>query len=368
MVQTHIKASLALMLGVLCVAQSHGHTGSTRELQWYLEADSPRAAPASIQTAPIPPGPAPITVAVIDSGVLKDHPALQGVLLPGFDMVANPRNLRGGRSGNYEPDVRDANCGRNITSSSFRTHGTEVASIVAGNGYNNMWGVNPQTRIVPIRVFGACGMSPEDMIDAIRWAAGLPVAGVPNNPNPARVINVSIAGGAMQCRPALQSAINAATRQGAFVVVAAGNNFQRALAEPANCDGVISVGALSAENQIANYTALDPRTTIYTVGGGPPLRNNTPWANNKLRVATIEVGLAGTENLVVADKGIGTSFAAPLVSGFLSLWLSHRPTLKPADWKVYADQFVRSVPQLAKCPDCNPSGLVVQGNIVKEKR
>lgn len=368
MVQTDLRTAAWVCIVALSAIHGGAFASTTRDLPWYLEADSTRAAPASIQSAPIEPGQALITVAVIDSGVLKDHPALKGVLLPGFDMVSGPRNLRGGRSSNFEPDARDTSCGRNITSSSFRTHGTEVASIVAGNGYQNMWGVHPQARIVPIRVFGACGMAPDDMIDAIRWAAGLTVQGVPNNANPARVINVSIAGGASQCRPALQTAINEVTRKGTFVVVAAGNNFQRALAEPANCEGVISVGALSAENQITNYSALDPRTSIYTVGGGPPLRNNTPWANNKLRVATVEVGITGAENLVVADKGVGTSFAAPLVSGFLSLWLSHRPTLRPADWQSYADHFVRSVPQLTKCPDCNPNGLVIQQNIVKEKR
>lgn len=363
---TQQRQRLTRWMGVGLIAFCFG--AHARDLPWYLEADSPRAAPASIQTGSIQPGSMPVTVAVIDSGVLKDHPALQGVLLPGFDMVQSAKNLRGRRSPDFEPDARLASCGRNITSSSFRTHGTEVASIVAGNGHNEMWGVNPAARIVPIRVFGACGMAPEDMIDAIRWAAGLPVAGVPNNANPARVINVSIAGGSLQCRPQLQAAIDAAIKQGAFVVVAAGNNFQRALAEPANCEGVISVGALSAENQIANYSALDPRTSIYTVGGGPPLRNNMPWANNKIRVATIEVDAAGAENMIVADKGIGTSFAAPLVSGFLSLWLSHRPSLRPADWEAYADHFVRSVPQLAKCPDCNPNGLMVQGHIVKERR
>lgn len=357
---TQYVAFVCLSLS-LCIAKS----SQAKDALWYLEADSNLAAPASIKSAPIEPGSEPITVAVIDSGVIKEHPALQGVLLPGYDMVAGQRSLRGGRSNNFAPDPRDAKCGRSITSSSFRTHGTEVASIVAGNGYQNMWGVNPQARIVPIRVFGACGMAPEDMIDAIRWAAGLNVNGTSINKHPARVINVSIAGGEAQCRPELQAAINEVVRRGSFVVAAAGNNFQRSLAEPANCEGVISVGALSAENKIANYSALDPRISIYTVGGGPPLRNNMPWSDNKLRVATTEVVPGAQERLVVADKGVGTSFAAPLVSGFLSLWLSHRPGLNPNDWNQYTEQFVRSVPQLAKCPDCNPYGLVVRKEIVR---
>ena len=369
MVQTHLNhpswgaLRWALALAVAAATWAAAHSAQARVVPWYLQANS-QAAPASIKSEPVQPGASKITVAVIDSGVLKDHPALRGILLPGFDMVSGQRNLRGGRSAVYEPDAREASCGRQITSSSFRTHGTEVASLIAGNGYQNMWGVNPNAQILPIRVFGACGMAPNDMIDGIRWAAGLPVQGAPHNPHPARIINISIAGGTTQCRPALQEAIDQAIAKGAFVVAAAGNNFQRSLAEPANCHGVISVGAVSAENRIERYSALDPRTSIYTTGGGPALRVNRPWADNKLRVATTDTGITGAERLVVADKGVGTSFAAPLVSGFLSLWLSHRPQLRPQDWSHYITDFVRQVQPIDSCADCNPLGLVVHPKIV----
>lgn len=282
-----------------------------QSLPWYLEADQRWAAPAAIQTAPYKPGPHAVTVAVIDSGVIAEHPALKGVLLPGYDMVSGAQNLRGGRSTNFEPDARDATCGRKLTSSSFRTHGTEVASVVAGNGHEGMWGVNPGARILPIRLFSTCGMSVQDMSDAIRWAAGLPVEGLPGNPHPARVINLSLSGGSPNCRPALQAAVNAVIARGSFVVAAAGNNFQKPLAEPANCEGVISVGAVSAQNQIERYSALDPRISIYTTGGGPPLSVSAVWAANKLRVATEDIGFTGSPRLVVADRGVGTSFAAP---------------------------------------------------------
>jgi serine protease len=365
MVQANLKPwhRLTWMLAALCCAAPAW--AQNRELPWYLEVEASMAAPASIKTAPIQPGASTIVVAVIDSGVLPEHPALKGVLLPGYDMISEGRNLRGGRSADFSPDAKDAGCGRSIVSSSFRTHGTEVASIIAGNGFDNMWGVNPKAQVLPIRVFGACGMAIEDMVDAIRWAAGLPVAGLPLNPKPARVINLSIAGGSSGCRPALQKTIDAVIERGSFVVAAAGNNFQKPLAEPANCEGVISVGAVSAQNQIEKYSALDPRTSIYTMGGGPPLRNNTPWEENKLRVATVDTGLLGGERLVVLDKAVGTSFAAPLVSGFLSLWLSHSPRVKPADWALHANAFVRSIPQLAKCPDCRPLGLVAQEKVIR---
>ena len=364
MVQAYLKGRhsithLRMTLGKLfVVCQVLCHVLYAQAAPWHVEASGPNTSPASIQTAPIKPGPAQITVAVIDSGVIAEHPALKGVLLPGYDMVSAQHSIRGGRSADFAPDARDATCGRKLVSASFRTHGTEVASLIAGNGYEDMWGVNPRAQILPVRIFSSCGLLPGDMIDAIRWASGLEVEGIPNNPHPARVINISITGGATQCRPELQRAIDAVRKNGTFVVAAAGNNFQRPLAEPANCEGVISVGAVSAENKIENYSALDARTSIYTTGGGPTLRVSEPWANNKLKVATADAGLLGQENLVVADKGVGTSFAAPVVSGFLSLWLSYKTNLKPQDWDSHIDTFVREVPSLDKCADCKPRGLV----------
>ncbi len=369
MVQANLKTSVLSRKRFWSVLLMAGtgwfSTAFADVLPWYLEADGLHVAPASIRSAATSPGPVTVTVAVIDSGIIAEHPALKGALLPGYDMVTAQRSLRGSRSTNFAPDPRDATCGQKVVSSSFRTHGTEVASLIAGNGYEHAWGVNPQAKILPVRIFSTCGMSPDDMVDAIRWAAGLPVSGTPINAHPAKVINISIAGGASQCRPELQKAIDGAIKTGAFVVAAAGNNFQRPLAEPANCDGVISVGALSAENKIENYSALDPRTSIYTAGGGPNLAINHHWGMNKLRVASAEAGPSGNERFIVADKGVGTSFAAPLVSGFLSLWLSHHPNAVPQDWSSYVDSFVRQVPRLEKCADCNPRGLVVPENIMR---
>jgi subtilisin family serine protease len=179
MVQTAVKleSRSARHLLTACVGLCLTLPLSTqaRSLQWYFDADTTTAAPASMKTEPIEPGQAQVVVAVIDSGVLVDHPALKGKLLPGFDMVSEAQNGVGGRSPNYTPSPKGASCGQRMVSSSFRTHGTEVASIVAGNGHQEMWGVNPNALILPIRVFGPCGMTREDLVDSIRWAAGLPV-------------------------------------------------------------------------------------------------------------------------------------------------------------------------------------------------
>jgi serine protease len=340
---------------------------NAQDLPWHLGSlnSAAPAAPSSINTAHVKPGPNEVVVAVIDSGVLSAHPSLEGRLLPGYDMLSAPLNLRGGRSADYAPDSRDAKCGDRVTSGSFRTHGTEVASLIAGNGQEGVRGVNPNAKILPIRLFSACPIARADLLDAMAWAGGLPVAGVPANPNPARVINLSFSGGKRICGPDLQQLIDRLAKKNIFVVAAVGNTFGKKLAEPANCEGVISVGAVDAENNIENYSALDPRTMIYAPGGGKDLTGNAPWRNNKLKVASVDVNFFGEESLLGADRGVGTSYAAPLVSGFVSLLLSHRIDMSPSEFISQLSKFSRPVNPTDKCSDCAPKGLAMLPNVYR---
>lgn len=334
------------------------------ELPWHLGSFIRTAsAPSAINTSNLKPGSHQTVVAVIDSGIIASHPSLEGQLLPGYDMLSAPNNLRGGRSTNFAPDERDARCGQRLISSAFRTHGTEVASLIAANGSRGVYGVNPSARILPIRLFGACSMSRKDLLDAIAWAAGFSVDGVPDNPHPANIINMSIAGGLAVCGADLQNLINRVIEKRIFVIAAAGNNFHKPLPEPANCAGVISVGALDAENQIEVYTALDPRTVVYAPGGGKRLTSDANWANNKLMVATYELDFFGIEKPAALERGVGTSFAAPVVAGFISLWLSHHPNKTPADLMQDFPKFLRSVPPLSKCSECIPKGLTANEGV-----
>jgi serine protease len=201
-------------------------------------------------------------------------------------------------------------------------------------------------------------MSRTDLLDGMAWAAGLPVAGMPTNPHPARIINLSLAGGSSTCSPELQRLVNQLLSKGVFLVAAAGNNFHQALTEPANCKGVLSVGSVDAENRIEVYSALDPRTVLYAPGGGRNLRNGQAWEQNKLRVGTYDLDVLGRERPIALDLGVGTSFAAPVVSGFLSLWLSHHPHKTPSQFMRELPQFLQTVTPTLKCPDCQPKGLI----------
>ena len=335
-------------------------TVSAQEVPWHLGSlDAGASAPAAINTVSVKPGPYDVVVAVIDSGVLLDHPSLKGRLLPGYDMISGKANLRGGRSADATPDPRDAKCGDRMVSTATRTHGTEVASLIAGNGVDGVRGVNPAAKILPIRLFGSCQMARTDLIDAISWAAGLAVDGVSPNPTPAKIINLSFAGGKASCGADLQKLITTLSKKNIFVVAAVGNTFGKKLLEPANCDGVISVGAVDAENNVETYSALDARTVLYAPGGGKRLKGAAPWHVNKLKVASFDVGLWGREQAVAEERGMGTSYAAPLVSGFISLLLSNRPEMGPQDFLSELVHYSRPVKPVDKCPECLPRGLTM---------
>lgn len=335
-----------------------------QDLPWHLGAlnSTMASAPAAINTAGTKPGPHDVVVAVIDGGVLPNHPSLSGRLLPGVDMLSAPHNLKGGRSTDFSPDPRDTKCSDRGASSGYRTHGTEVASLIAGNGRDGVTGVNPNAKILPVRLFGSCHMSRTDLLDALAWSAGIPVAGVSANLHPARVVNLSFSGGKSVCGDDLQLLLDRMAKKNIFVVAAVGNTFGKRLAEPANCRGVISVGAVDAENNIEAYSALDPRTTIYAPGGGKRISVDAPWQVNKLKVATFDVNYKGDEAPASMHSGVGTSYASPLVAGFVSLLLSHKPEMTPVEFIKQLPKYSRAVNQPGQCSECLPRGLAMNSS------
>ena len=126
-------------------------------------------------------------------------------------------------------------------------HGTMVAGTLgaAVNNGSGVSGVSWNNPLLNVRVMGKCGGALSDVADGIRWAAGIPVPGVPANATPARVINLSLAGPG-PCGAILQGAVTDALAAGAVIIAAAGNgNDDVANHWPANCNGVIAVAATS---------------------------------------------------------------------------------------------------------------------------
>ncbi len=286
-------------------------------------------APAAWDVTTGDPG---LIVAVIDTGVLADHPDLPVArILPGYDFITDPFVANDG-------DGRDANAadpgdwvtaaeaapgapcdGSPTMSSSW--HGTSVAGLVAAEGDNGLFiaGVAWGVRILPVRVMGKCGGFDSDIIDGMLWAAGLPVAGAPANPNPARVLNLSLGGGGSPCSAtAYPDAIAQILAAGVVIVAAAGND-GGPVNTPANCAGVIAVGASTRPGDLASFSSLGGEMTFSAPGG--ELGGDPILALSNTGTTT---PLSPTWRLTV-----GTSDAAPQVSGAAALILSVNPTLPP---------------------------------------
>jgi serine protease len=142
---------------------------------------------------------------------------------------------------------------------------------------------------------------------------------VADNPNPARVINISF-GSSAACNAAYQSAIDELYAVGVVVVAAAGNE-HTAVIRPASCNHVVAVAALNRDGFKASYSNFGPDVVVSTVGGDD---SSGAWGD-----LLTDGGLLTLYNLGTTGPGaagyarvFGTSFAAPVVAGTISLMLS----------------------------------------------
>ncbi|HNO41665.1 MAG TPA: S8 family serine peptidase [Ottowia sp.] len=328
----------------------------TDGIQWHLRTPAQGGAAA----LNLPPawertrGSAEQVVAVVDSGALYGHPDLAGKLLPGYDLISDLDTSNDGDG--RDPDASDP--GDWITSSEAGSgryplcpaedsswHGSFIAGEIAAATHNGVGvaGVGWDTRVQPVRVSGKCGAWLSDVVDGIRWAAGLPVSGVPTNPTPARVINVSF-GGSSSCNSAYQTAIDDAGAAGSLVVVAAGNE-NGALTRPADCAGVLAVGAARQDGLKTYYSSYGPNVGIMAPGG-PGAADTGPRL-----YSTSNAGLRGPGEHIYDSKD-GTSFASPLAAGVAALMLSVNPALTPAQLISRIQSGARPFPSSAAYPTC----------------
>lgn len=274
-------------------------------------------------------------VAVVDTGVLPGHPDLQGKILPGYDFIGDVAEANDGDG--RDPDASDpgdgvaaGECGPNAPAEPSSWHGTIISGIIAANTNNavGMAGINWNARILPVRVLGKCGGYMSDVLDGARWAAGLRVAGVPDNPNPARVINLSL-GAAGACGPAEQDAFNAIRAAGAIVIAAAGNDgadMDSTPYSPATCPNVITVGATDRNGQRTPYSNYGAAVSVSAPGGY--FTGATDAENGVLSLYNSDsVTIDATTYCYAYTQG--TSMSTAQVAGVVSLMLAVNPALTP---------------------------------------
>ena len=333
--------------------------------QWHLqttEAAAIHATAAWDQTS----GSANVVVAIVDTGVRYDHPDLSAKLLPGYDFVSDAANAGDGDGRDADAsdpgdfisaaDVSDPNlgavCGSGLVQESSSWHGTRVAGIVgaASNNSVGIAGTSWGAMILPVRVLGKCGGYDSDILAGMRWAAGLSVPGVPNNPNPARIINMSL-GGSGGCTSAYVDTIAELAAQGVLVVASAGNE-TGPVDSPGNCAGVLTVGGVRHVGTKVGYSSLGPEISVSAPAGncvntsGPCLYSIQTTTN----LGTTSPGANGytDEN----NYNIGTSFSAPQAAGVAALMLSVNPALSPADIITRIKQSARPFPTDPALPTC----------------
>ena len=279
-----------------------------------------------------------VVVAVLDTGQIN-HPDLIANTPEGWgvDMIMDAASARDstGRDMNptdegtwsyyQNPDTKQ----EYWTYSSW--HGTHVAGTI-GAAQNNIGisGVAPNVSIQHVRVCGVRGgCNLWDVIDGIRWAAGLTTTwdgqqwsnyGLTVNAHPAGIINLSL-GGISSCWPEMQDAISQARAAGSVIVTAAGNDtIDAARVMPANCNGTVTVASVGRAGGLAGYSNFGSAIDI-AAPGGDRLRDSSI-------LSTVGTGLTALTGYGYANWE-GTSMAAPHVAGVAALVASLHPTWGP---------------------------------------
>lgn len=317
--------------------------------QWYLLTNEIAALRAELAWD-LSTGSAGTVVAVLDTGVRFDHPDLSpaaqgGKLLPGYDFVSGESSssfLAANDGNGRDADPSDPGDWVNSTDANnpifedcklekSSWHGTRVAGVIGARTGNNegMAGVAWNTWILPVRVMGKCGGRDSDIMAAMRWAAGLEVPGVPTNPYPANIINLSL-GGDGSCTSAYQNVASELAARGVLIVASAGNE-GGAVSAPANCNGVLGVTGARHVGTKVGFSNLGPTVGIaapggncVNVGGGDCLFSI---------ITTTNLGETTPQASGYTDQAlnfnVGTSFSAPLVAGTAALMHAANARLGP---------------------------------------
>ena len=285
--------------------------------RWHYEQINLPAAMSRITQLATQPVQRPI-VAVIDDGVVLDHPDLSPQLFSAGRSFISNTTAGDGNSATGDNPSRPAD--------EPVFHGTHVAGTAGAATYDGIGGAGtaPMALILPLRVFPPDrGAAQVDVINAMLYAAG-----ITNNSGtlPARradVINLSL-GGDRPCDAAYQDAVTRVRNAGVIVVAAAGNSGRNdigqraAVGSPANCTGVVAVSALDAQRQLARYSNTGAQIALAAPGGNTGASTTGNGAPDGVYSAVATFDANGTRQPSFGAMQ-GTSMASPHVAGVMAL-------------------------------------------------
>ncbi len=256
----------------------------------------------------VPAPAAPIVIAIVDDGMAVDHLDLATSVLPGWDVHGN------------DGDVR--NC---------TDHGTHVAGIAAAVR-DDAFGVAgvasvAWVRLLPVKVWpdssdALATTSVDAIVRGMRWAAGLPVTGMPVNPHPADVVNLSLGTSDDSVAPAFEAVIDDLHEVGVVVVAASGNGGTSTGVDYPAAAGAIAVGSVDDDYGRSSFSTYGAGLDLVAPGGygasgcGYVLSTGLTYA------------LGHAEETWTCKAG--TSMATPYVAGAAALLLGTDADLRAA--------------------------------------
>ncbi|MGA9538741.1 MAG: S8 family serine peptidase [Desulfobacterales bacterium] len=270
-------------------------------------------------------GDSDVIVAVVDTGVLFDHPDLSGRLTAtGFDFVSDPASALDGDG--IDPDPSDAGA-QNPGTSIF--HGSHVAGTIAAQTDNGIGvaGAGWSTRIMPVRALGKGGSGANyDIMQAVRYAAGLENDSGTVPLQKADIINLSLSGTNYSFLE--QDIYDTVRAEGIIVVAAGGNNASNQPVYPAAYDGVLAVSGVDINEQQAPYSNFGSYVDLAAPGGDNSVDLNGDGNGDGVLSTAASVDLIG--NLSYGYSYLeGTSMAAAHASGVIALMKAVNPALTP---------------------------------------